>query len=127
MATNPMQRKARNSILLGIVIGLLIGAAICALLYMQLTKLQQQIKEENDATRTAYVLTSDVKSGELINLSILKEVKVSKDVIPTDYITAADIGENTISKLDMTKGTVVSKAQIETPENKVTDDVRLQE
>ena len=33
MAINPMQRKARNSILLGIVIGLLIGAVVIVLLF----------------------------------------------------------------------------------------------
>ena len=44
MATNPMQKKARNSMLLGIVIGLLIGCVIIAFLFIQLTNLQKQIK-----------------------------------------------------------------------------------
>ncbi len=127
MATNPMQRKARNSILLGIVIGLLIGAAICALLYMQLMKLQQEIQATKAATRTAYVLSRDVKSGEKIDMSVLKQQQVLQDVIPTDYISPADITENTISKLDMTKGTVISKAQLQETDAKITADLRLQE
>ena len=127
MATNPMQRKARNSILLGIVIGLLIGAAICAVLYMQLMKLQQEMKKTKDATKTAYVLSKDVKSGEKIDMSMLKQQQVLQDVIPTDYISQADITENTISKLDMTKGTVVSKAQLQESDAKITSDLRLQE
>ena len=36
MATNPMQRKARNSFLLGMLVMLLIAGAIIALLLMQL-------------------------------------------------------------------------------------------
>ena len=36
MATNPMQRKARNSFLLGMLVMLLISGAIIALLFMQL-------------------------------------------------------------------------------------------
>ena len=36
MATNPMQRKARNSFLLGMLITLVIAGAIIALLFIQL-------------------------------------------------------------------------------------------
>ena len=36
MATNPMQRKARNSFLLGMLLMLVISGAIIALLFMQL-------------------------------------------------------------------------------------------
>ena len=36
MATNPMQRKARNSFLLGMLVMLLISGVIIALLFMQL-------------------------------------------------------------------------------------------
>ena len=36
MATNPMQRKARNSFLLGIVVTLLITGAVIAFLILQL-------------------------------------------------------------------------------------------
>ena len=36
MASNPMQRKARNSFLLGVIVTLLIAGVIIALLFMQL-------------------------------------------------------------------------------------------
>ena len=103
MAINPMQRKARNSILLGIVIGLLIGAIVIVLLFLQLNKLQKQIEADKQATRTVFVLASNVKSGDKIDSSMLVQKQVLQDVIPTDYITLADITENTISKLDLTK------------------------
>ena len=35
MATNPMQRKTRNSVLLGMFIGLLIGAVIIVILFLE--------------------------------------------------------------------------------------------
>ncbi len=47
MATNPMQRKARNSFLLGMLVTLVITGAIIALLFMQLmnkTKKEQEDK-----------------------------------------------------------------------------------
>ena len=43
MASNPMQRQARNFFLLGMVITLLISMAVVALLFMQMKK----VKEEN--------------------------------------------------------------------------------
>lgn len=127
MATNPMQRKARNSILLGIVIGLLIGAVIIAFLFLQLTNLQKQIKANEAATKKAYVLTANVKSGDKIDASMLQMKEVLQDVIPTDYVSASDLTENTIAKLNLTKGTVLSSAVIQESTEKTTDDLREQQ
>ena len=127
MAINPMQRKARNSILLGIVIGLLIGAIVIVLLFLQLNKLQKQIEADKQATRTVFVLASNVKSGDKIDSSMLVQKQVLQDVIPTDYITLADITENTISKLDLTKGSVLSRTLIAESNEKITNDLREQE
>lgn len=127
MAINPMQKKARNSMLIGIIIGLLIGTVIIGILFMQLTKLQKQIEETKASTRQAYVLKNDIKSGTNITMDNLILVSVSKDVIPTDYITIDDITENTIAKLDLTKGLVLSKTMIHESDAKVTADLREQQ
>ncbi len=127
MAINPMQKKARNSILLGIVIGLLIGAIVIVFLFLQLTKLQKQIETDKQNTRTVYVLSSDVKSGEKIDSSMLVQKQALQDVVPADYITLADITENTISKFNLTKGTVLSSALVTEEEEKITNDLREQE
>ena len=42
MAMNPMQRKSRNSFLLGMVLTLLITSVIIAFLFLQVTKLKQE-------------------------------------------------------------------------------------
>lgn len=127
MATNPMQKKARNSMLIGIIVGLLIGAVIIAVLFMQLSKLQKQIEETKAETRQAYVLKNDIKSGNNITMNDLVQVSVSKDVIPTDYITINDITENTIAKLNLNKGLVISKSMIQESDAKTTADVREQQ
>lgn len=127
MATNPMQKKARNSMLIGVIIGLIIGAIIIGILFMQLSKLQKQIKETEAATRQAYVLKSNIKSGTNITMNDLTQVSASKDVIPTDYITPADLTENTIAKLDLTQGLVLSKSMIQESDAKVTPDLREQQ
>ena len=46
MATNPMQRKARNSFLLGMVLTLLLTGAIIAFLVMQLMNIKKQQQAE---------------------------------------------------------------------------------
>lgn len=127
MAINPMQKKARNSMLLGVVIGLLIGSIIIALLFMQLTNLQKQIKENQSATRQVYVLKRDVKSGAQITADDVVLTEASKDIIPADYINVSDITDNTIVKLDLTKGIVLSKTFIQESDEKTTADLREQQ
>ena len=47
MATNPMQRKARNSFLLGMLLMLVISGAVIAVLVLQLMNKMQEEKQEN--------------------------------------------------------------------------------
>jgi len=127
MAMNPMQKKARNSMLLGIIIGLLIGSVIIGFLFFKLIEVQKEKEAEEQAKTIVYVLSQDVKSGDKIETSMLKEKEVLNDVVPMDYITLADIEENTISKLDLTAGTVLSSTLIQNSEEKITADLREQE
>ena len=62
MATNPMQRKARNSFLLGMLVMLLIAGVIIALLFMQLLNKMKEDKEELANSVNAYVLNQDVSN-----------------------------------------------------------------
>lgn len=64
MATNPMQRKARNSFLLGMLIMLLITGIIIGILGFQLIKIKQKEKEEKASLVTVYVLSKNLRSGE---------------------------------------------------------------
>lgn len=125
MATNPMQRKARNSILIGVVIGLLIGTVVVGLLFLQLTNVQKNLKEIKDATRQVYVVKNDVKSGTTIDSTMIELKSATKDVIPSDYIST--IPENSVAKINITKGTVLSKALIDEADEKTTNDLREQQ
>ena len=73
MASNPMQRQARNSFLLGMVLTLIIAAIIVALMFMQIKKLNEKIKADQAATKSVYVLTQDVKSGQEITSDVLNQ------------------------------------------------------
>ena len=64
MASNPMQRQARNYFLLGMVITLLIAGAVVALLFMQIKKLREQNSVYENNISMVYVLNQDVKLPE---------------------------------------------------------------
>ena len=84
MATNPMQKKSRLSFLAGMVVMLLIAALVVALLYMKIRNQQDQIKQFEASTQDVYVLSQDVKSGQIITAGMCKRIKVSKTAIPSD-------------------------------------------
>ena len=63
MATNPMQRKARNSFLLGVLVALILGGAVIALLIIQLKNYKEKEAQEQANSVKVWVLSQDVISG----------------------------------------------------------------
>ena len=123
MVANPMQRKARNSFLLGMMITLIvcaiIGVAVCFLLSGQ-----EKDKEEQEGILTyAYRLKKSVKSGEEITFDKVESVLVTEKAVP-DGAFASKIktknskGKETWvdsafpsgykSKLDLSAGTILA-------------------
>jgi len=80
MVTNPMQRKARNSFLLGMSITLLIAAAIVAVLIMQINKMKKE--QEEIVKINVLTLTKDVKSGQILTDEMFKVVNIDETVVP---------------------------------------------
>ena len=66
MATNPMQRKSRNSFLLGMLVTVLVMGAIVALLLFQLMKMKEEEDRKSENSTVVAALTIDVKSGDSI-------------------------------------------------------------
>ena len=126
MATNPMQRKARNSFLLGMVLTLLLTGAIIAFLVMQLMNIKKQQQAEKLASKTVSVLGQDVKSGETIDSSMLKQVEnVSNKIIPSNAVSIG--GEEVIAKTDLKANTIITSDLVTTPDSKINNDTRTQE
>ena len=84
MAVNPMQRKARNSFLLGMIVTLLIAGVIIALLFMQLKQKSDDLQAEINSKRNVYVLNQDVKSGQIITEDMLSTKQISQSAIPSN-------------------------------------------
>ena len=127
MAMNPMQRKSRNSFLLGMVLTLLITSVIIAMLFLQVTKLKDEADKLEKSYVTAYVLQTDIQSGTNITVTDVKEERISKMMLPSDAISPADLTENTLAKINLTAGTVLTSSIIVESEDTISNDVRLQE
>ena len=84
MATNPMQRKARNSFLLGMLVMVLISGVVIAFLFIQLMNKNKKEQEELKASVKAYVLNKDVSSGQVITTDMLSLQTVNKNLVPSN-------------------------------------------
>ena len=137
MATNPMQRKARTSFILGFFIALLIGGAIAAFFgfqYIQLKKEKESIKYVKAA-----VLLKDKKSGEEITQADCTMLEVPETVVPKNYVTMASLLANStesetasdskkiIAKVDLTANTALTSSTVQPKSEATTKDLRLQE
>ncbi|MCI9063874.1 MAG: hypothetical protein HFJ17_04660 [Clostridia bacterium] len=85
MATNPMQRKARNSFILGMVITLLFAAIIIFFLWQNTQKLSKDLQTQKSKIQKAYALNKDIDVGEVITADMLKEVEVVAGTTPSNY------------------------------------------
>ena len=126
MATNPMQKKARTSFLLGVLVTLIVAMIIIALLFVQLNKLQEDKKNLEATYKTVVSVKSDIKSGEPVQ-DKLEVITVPSSSIPTDALTMSSVTEEMIAKVNLAKGTVLSQSVVTTTETQITADVREQQ
>lgn len=141
MAVNPMQRKANNSFLLGMLITLLITGVIIALLLMQVSKLNTEKKERDAKKAYAYIITTEIKSGTEIQPSQVTGIEMSdgsssaviyssktKDGKGNDIpaLTGITLPSGLKAKVDLHPGTVLT-SDLTYEDELVAADVRKQE
>ncbi len=127
MATNPMQRKAKNSFLLGFLLMLLIAAIVVGFLLLQLVQANQELDTIEASKKTTYALKVDVTSGAEITADMLATVSTDASAIPTDAITPGSIEEGSVARINLTRGTILTENMITNSEGEYGDDLRLQE
>ena len=138
MAKNPMQRKAQNSFLLGMLVTLLVTGIVIGFLIIQLTKITKQQKEEQASMKQVYVVATDVNSGDAITIENLTTKVLSSNVIPSNALTATELDgksnitdengnlikkANVISKINLKAGTIITTDMVKV-EGEVSNDVR---
>ena len=79
MAVNPMQRKANNSFLLGILVTLLITGLVIAFLILQISRLNGEIQEAEANRVYGYVVIDTVQSGTEITADKVKGIELNMD------------------------------------------------
>lgn len=142
MAMNPMQRKANNSFLLGILITLLITGLIIAFLIFQLSNLNKQMQEEEAKLKQVYVLNTDIMSGQVITSDMLEMKTIDGSAIPANAITPVDVDNkgtvvdestgnvirklDVVTKIDLKSGTILTSEMIATADE-LSSDLRRQE
>lgn len=89
MASNPMQRKSRNSFLLGMIVALLIASVIIAFLLIMLKQKDDKVKGEQEARVQIYVLSQDVKAAQTLTSDMFTKMYVNKNIIPSNATASA--------------------------------------
>ena len=132
MAVNPMQKKARNSFLLGMIITLIVCAIRGVILYIAVIGPENKASKEKGTATKAYALNRDVKSGQEITADMLSPINTYSNLIPQNYIdstilTSVESGKKVVAKVDLYKNTILTASTVTTEENTVTKDVRTME
>lgn len=94
MATNPMQKKARMSFILGMVVALLLSGIVIVFLFMQLNNYKKKEQEKVVATKKIYVLKQEVKSGQEITTDMYEEMDMDINFVPANAISDLEIISN---------------------------------
>lgn len=128
MPANPIQRKTRNSFLLGMLIMLLIAVAVIAVLYFTIFSdmFSGTSSTGKGGTAYAYRLIAAVESGEKIEASKIEKVKIAVGDLPADYIPETINVTAYKSKLNLQAGTILSSSLLYENE-KIADSARLVE
>lgn len=139
MVSNPMQKKARNSFLLGVVITLIICLLIGALFYVLVIRKEQAKQKEEGVLTYVYRLNTDVQSGEEIDSTKVESILITSKVIPEGSAfasrtkikdakgkeqwveTAFPVGYK--SKVNLKAGTILS-TELLFQEEEITNDLR---
>lgn len=127
-----MQKKARNSFLLGMIITLIVCAIIGVILYIAVIGPENKASKEKGTATKAYALNRDVKSGQEITADMLSPINTYSNLIPQNYIdstilTSVESGKKVVAKVDLYKNTILTASTVTTEENTVTKDVRTME
>ena len=127
MAVNPMQRKARQSFLLGMLLMLVIAAIVVGILFMQIMNMKEAENQTAAASKQVYALKSDIKSGQPIKTADLVAQTVVTNLSTSEIATGADLTENTVAKIDLGQGTILTQSMIVESDEIVQDSLRVQE
>ena len=141
MVSNPMQKNARKSFLLGMVITLIVCIIIGVLFYFLVMK-QEEVKQEEEGVLTyAYRLNTNVQAGQEITSSMVESIIVTEKAVPAGAFASKTkvtdergkeswkdkaFPANQRSKVALNAGTILSSDLVYVGED-ITNDLRYVE
>ncbi len=130
MTVNPMQRRTRNSFLLGFGVAVLVALVIIAALFVLMRNANAQLKAEKAKQRKLLVAKVDINDySEVSSLNTIEEdtiVSIAMEEIAT-FADLSPEGRRILSKTKIPKGTVITKSMLISEEEKDAHDLRLYE
>lgn len=146
MAMNPMQRRARNSFLIGFLVALIVMAIVVVLLLQKMKSINEAKEALEQLQKSVYVAMDDLESGQVVTLedNFMME-KVQSTVDNTEIINEDDfkltdedgnillnendeeISKEVMMKINVPKGTIVTKDMIVATDEETADSERLAE
>ena len=130
MTVNPMQRRTRNSFLLGFGVAVLVALVIIAALFVLMRNANAQLKAEKAKQRKLLVAKVDINDySEVSSLNTIEEdtiVSIAMEEIAT-FDDLSPEGRRILSKTKIPKGTVITKSMLISEEEKDAHDLRLYE
>lgn len=90
MATNPIQRRSRQSFLVGFLLALIIMAVVVVFLFMKISSLNEDLEatqKEIPQDTLVYVAVQDIKSGDKITADYFMPKSVKTDADLSIYLT----------------------------------------
>ena len=147
MPVNPMQRRIKNSFLLGFLLALIIMALVVVGLIFKMKGIEAEKTELMSKQKKVYVAAQALESGESITMESFVEQEVQTTVNTVDIVSQDDFcfyNENgdieikynkdgserqkeMIMKVSVPAGTIVTKDMITEYASDISDDVREQE
>lgn len=147
MAVNPMQRRARNSFLLGFLLALIIMVCVVVILLAKIRSLNEAKELLESKQRKVLVATTDLKSGDEVTMDSFKMETVQTTMDTTQIVSSDDfefMDENgeiiekydqngnpmtkkIVMKIDVPANSMVTKDMIVEDGEQTKDDQRIQE
>lgn len=148
MAVNPMQRRARNSFLIGFLVALIIMTLVVLLLLYKIKNLNEAKEALESKQRTVLVATADLKSGEEVTMDSFKTEVVQTTMDTTQIIEEDDfkfkddktgdtiekysedgtqLQKKLVMKVGVPANSIVTKDMVAEVDGQTTDDQRIQE
>lgn len=148
MAMNPMQRRARNSFLVGFLVALIIMAVVVIALLYKIQGVNEEMENLKALQKSVYVAADYIQSGTEVTIDSFAYDTVQTSLSSEELITMETfefVDEETgeiiekydsdgnpkqkkmIVKTNVPAGTVITKDMLEEVEDQTTSDQRLQE